>query len=153
MIAEHNQELADTLNARTFALAQGVEGAELMMNICSTCQGAQSECQERLDGNSEYRDHINGVLSDEGLTYDKGISNKHFLWLMVEEIGLDTIASKVKRIYKHVHEKSRRYELNLYVVGKEEDDAPPEGVAVGREATPAHSSSAGHTPAERSPNR
>ena len=51
VIAEHNQELADTLNARTFALAQGVEGAELMMNICSTCQGAQSECQERLDGN------------------------------------------------------------------------------------------------------
>ena len=52
VIAEHNQELADTLNARTFALAQRVEGAELMMNICSTCQGAQSECQERLDANA-----------------------------------------------------------------------------------------------------
>ena len=39
-ISEHNQELADTLNARTFALAQHVEGADLMMNICSTCQGA-----------------------------------------------------------------------------------------------------------------
>ena len=52
VIAEHNQELADTLNARTFALAQKEigEGAELMMNICSTCQGAQTECQERLDG-------------------------------------------------------------------------------------------------------
>ena len=23
-----------------------------MMNICSTCQGAQSECQERLDANA-----------------------------------------------------------------------------------------------------
>ncbi len=57
VIAEHNQELADTLNARTFALAQQVEGAELMMNICSTCQGAQSECQERLDANAEYRSH------------------------------------------------------------------------------------------------
>ena len=54
MIAEHNQELADTLNARTFALAQQTDGA-LMMNICSTCQGAQSECQERLDANTEYR--------------------------------------------------------------------------------------------------
>jgi succinate dehydrogenase / fumarate reductase cytochrome b subunit len=31
VIAEHNQELADTLNARTFALAQQVEGAKLMM--------------------------------------------------------------------------------------------------------------------------
>src|SRR5215467_16224120 len=42
IIAEHNQELADTLNARTFALAQQTGLA--MMNICSTCQGAQSEC-------------------------------------------------------------------------------------------------------------
>ena len=51
VIAEHNQELADSLNARTFALAQAEmkDGAELMMNICSTCQGAQSECQDRLD--------------------------------------------------------------------------------------------------------
>ena len=58
VIAEHNQELADTLNARTFALAQQeiAGGADLMMNICSTCQGSQNECQERLDGNTEYRD-------------------------------------------------------------------------------------------------
>ena len=43
VIAEHNQELADTLNARTFAMAQDVDGAAGMMNICSTCQGAQSD--------------------------------------------------------------------------------------------------------------
>jgi succinate dehydrogenase / fumarate reductase cytochrome b subunit len=97
VIAEHNQELADTLNARTFALAQQVEGADLMMNICSTCQGAQSECQERLDSNSEYREYVNETLAAEGLAYGKGITNKHFLWLMVEEIGLEAIAAKVTR--------------------------------------------------------
>jgi succinate dehydrogenase cytochrome b subunit len=97
VIAEHNQELADTLNARTFALAQQVEGAELMMNICSTCQGAQSECQERLDANTEYREHINETLGAESLRYERGITNKHFLWLMVEEIGLDTVREKVVR--------------------------------------------------------
>jgi len=99
VIAEHNQELADTLNARTFALAQQeiANGAELMMNICSTCQGAQSECQQRLDANSAYRERVNDTLGGEGLRYEKGIANKHFLWLMVEEIGLDTIAAKVKR--------------------------------------------------------
>jgi len=97
VLSEHNQELADTLNARTFALAQQVEGADLMMNICSTCQGAQSECQERLDANTEYREHVNQTLAGESLRYEKGISNKHFLWLMVEEIGLDTVRSKVVR--------------------------------------------------------
>jgi succinate dehydrogenase / fumarate reductase, cytochrome b subunit len=97
VIAEHNQELADTLNARTFALAQQVDGAELMMNICSTCQGAQSECQERLDANAEYRAHVNGNLEDEGLSYEKGLTNKNFLWLLVEEIGLDVLREKVRR--------------------------------------------------------
>jgi succinate dehydrogenase / fumarate reductase cytochrome b subunit len=96
VIAEHNQELADTLNARTFALAQQTDG-ELMMNICSTCQGAQSECQERLDSNSDYRTHINTTLADEGLQYRKGIANKNFLWVLVEEIGLDELREKVKR--------------------------------------------------------
>ena len=97
VIAEHNQELADTLNARTFALAQQVDGAELMMNICSTCQGAQSECQERLDANAEYREHVNSTLAGEGLSYEKGLTNKNFLWLLVEEIGLERLRSRVKR--------------------------------------------------------
>src|ERR671929_995667 len=99
VIAEHNPELADTLNARTFALAQAeiANGADLMMNICSTCQGAQSECQERLDANTDYREHVNETLAGEGLEYRRGIVNKHFLWLMVEEIGLDTVRERVVR--------------------------------------------------------
>jgi succinate dehydrogenase / fumarate reductase, cytochrome b subunit len=97
VIAEHNQELADTLNARTFALAQQVQGADLMMNICSTCQGAQTECQERLDANAEYREHVNGTLAEHGLQYEKGLTNKNFLWVLVEELGLDELRSRVRR--------------------------------------------------------
>jgi succinate dehydrogenase / fumarate reductase cytochrome b subunit len=96
VIAEHNQELADTLNARTFAMAQQTDG-ELMMNICSTCQGAQSECQERLDANAVYRDRVNDSLSASGLHYEQGIVNKNFLWVLVEDIGLETLSGMVKR--------------------------------------------------------
>jgi succinate dehydrogenase cytochrome b subunit len=98
VIAEHNQELVDTLNARTFALAQ--QTGQAMMNICSTCQGAQSECQERLDADAAYRAHINEVLSGEGLEYVKGaegFSNKNFLWLLVEDYGLRKLKNRVKR--------------------------------------------------------
>ncbi len=98
VIAEHNQELADTLNARTFALAQ--QTGLSMMNICSTCQGAQSECQQRLDADSAYRAHINEVLSGQGLAYEKdkdGFTNKNFLWLLVEDYGLDRLAEQVVR--------------------------------------------------------
>ncbi len=98
VIAEHNQELADTLNARTLALAQQTDLA--MMNICSTCQGAQSECQQRLDADGAYRAHVNEALAGQGLEYVKGkdgFSNKNFLWLLVEDYGLDQLAEKVVR--------------------------------------------------------
>jgi succinate dehydrogenase / fumarate reductase cytochrome b subunit len=95
VIAEHNQELADSLNARTFAMAQ--KTGLSMMNICSTCQGAQSECQQRLDADGGYREHINEVLAAEGLRYERGIENKNFLWLLVEDYGLDRLRDLVVR--------------------------------------------------------
>jgi len=98
VIAEHNQELADSLNARTFALAQ--QTGLSMMNICSTCQGAQSECQQRLDADSAYRAHINETLAGQGLEYVKdrdGWTNKNFLWLLVEDYGLRQLRAKVQR--------------------------------------------------------
>jgi succinate dehydrogenase / fumarate reductase cytochrome b subunit len=96
VIAEHSQELADTLNARTFALAQQVEGADVMMNICSTCQGAQSESQERLDASAEYRSEVNLSLAEYDLHYEPGaLANKNFLWLLVEEFGLDELKKRV----------------------------------------------------------
>lgn len=67
------------------------------MNICSTCQGAQSECQERLDASAEYRSHINETLAPDGLSYEKGLTNKNFSWLLVEEIGLENLRGLVKR--------------------------------------------------------
>ena len=95
VIAEHNQELVDTLNARTFALAQ--QTGLSMMNICSTCQGAQSECQQRLDADAAYRAHINEALADEGLEYRSRIENKNFLWTLVEDYGLDRLGDMVSR--------------------------------------------------------
>jgi succinate dehydrogenase / fumarate reductase cytochrome b subunit len=98
VIAEHNQELADTLNARTFALAQSTGLG--MMNICSTCQGAMSECQQRLDADSAYREHINEALEAEDISYVKGKegwTNKNFLWVLVEDFGLDQLKQRVRR--------------------------------------------------------
>ena len=71
------------------------------MVICSTCQGAQSECQQRLDADSSYRAHVNEALSGQGLAYEKSAdgswNNKNFLWLLVEDYGLDKLAAQVKR--------------------------------------------------------
>jgi succinate dehydrogenase / fumarate reductase cytochrome b subunit len=95
VIQEQNPEMADALNARTFALAQQM-GLPLM-NICSTCQGIESMVQDKLSKNPDYLARVNAILGDEGLTYTPGLEIKNFLWVLVEDIGLDKVRSLVKR--------------------------------------------------------
>ncbi len=94
VIQEQNPEMADALNARTFALAQQL-GLPLM-NICSTCQGIESMVQDKLSKRPEYLDKVNAILADEGLKYTPGLQIKNFLWVLVEDIGLDKLKSLVK---------------------------------------------------------
>ena len=54
----------------------------------------------------------------------------------------DEHVKQVRRIFDHVHDKDERYELNLYVVGEEDEPEPDDASAAGS-----------HTPAERSPNK
>jgi succinate dehydrogenase / fumarate reductase cytochrome b subunit len=95
VLQEQNPEMGDALNARTFALAQQM-GLPLM-NICSTCQGIESMVQDKLSKNDEYLGKINDVLADEGLSYTPGLEIKNFLWVLVEDIGLDNVKAKFKR--------------------------------------------------------
>ncbi len=60
----------------------------------------------------------------------------------------------VKRIFEHVHDKEERFELNLYVVGYEDDVEDAQGEAPEETATETSSAAAGgQLPEERSPNK
>lgn len=91
-LQESNPLLGDTLNARTFAMAEKL-GLPIM-TICSTCQGVMSQAIVKLR-NLEYRAKINEILAEEGLEYTGSISVKHMLWIIVEDIGLETLKTHV----------------------------------------------------------
>ena len=95
VLHEKNAELADTLNARTFALAERM-GLPLM-TTCSTCQGVMSKVQHRVHDKPEYRAKINGHLAEEGLAYQSELTVKHFMWYLVEDFGLDRLKRLVSR--------------------------------------------------------
>jgi succinate dehydrogenase / fumarate reductase cytochrome b subunit len=40
---------------------------------------------------------VNAILADEGLHYTPGLEVKNFLWILVEDYGLDRLKSMVKR--------------------------------------------------------
>ena len=98
VISEREPELADTLNARTFAMAEKI-GAPLM-NICSTCQGNMSRTNNRLKGDPDLLKRVNETLSDEGYNYSGNLSVKNLLWILVEDYGLDKLKSQVVKPLK-----------------------------------------------------
>ena len=95
VLTERNPELADTLNARTFALAEQV-GAPVLTN-CSTCQGVMSQANAKLKADPKYLARVNQHLAPEGLEYKGTTEVRHLLWALVEDYGLDNFKAKVQR--------------------------------------------------------
>ena len=90
VLQERGRKLGDSLNARTFALAERM-GHTTILNICSTCQGVMGQANHRLLGDPAYLAEVNEVLAEEGLEYHGRVVIKHLAWVLVEEIGLETI--------------------------------------------------------------
>ena len=94
VLQEKGLKLGDTLNARTFAMAERM-GLTTIMTICSTCQGVMAQANYRLLKDPDYLAEINEELKPEGLEYTGRIVVKHLAWIVVEEIGLYTLKALV----------------------------------------------------------
>ncbi len=95
VLQEKDLRLGDILNAHTLALAEQ-QGLPIM-TICSTCQGVMSQANHRLTSSPEYLAEVNQVLGEEGLTYRGTTVVKHFLWILLEDVGEQAIRQSVKR--------------------------------------------------------
>ena len=95
VLQEKNEFLGDTLNARTFAMAEDL-GLQIM-TICSTCQGVMSQANYRMRNSPEYLARVNLELAQEGLEYKGTADPKHLLWIIIEDIGLDKLTEMITR--------------------------------------------------------
>ena len=95
VLQEKDVKLGDALNARTFALAEQ-QGLPIM-TICSTCQGVMSQANHRLTTQPNYLQEINRILQDEGLTYRGTTTIKHFLWILLEDVGEDVLRKQITK--------------------------------------------------------
>ncbi len=95
VLQEKDPRLGDILNAHTLALAEQ-QGLPIM-TICSTCQGVMSQANHRLNSDPEYLTEINQVLGKEGINYRGTTKVKHFVWILLEDVGEETILQHVTR--------------------------------------------------------
>lgn len=95
--ASHLQDYDDflslVLNARNIAYAE--KHGLTMVTICNTCQLNTSMTKHRLDHDAELKARVNEKLGEVRLEY-KGTSNIiHFLYAIIDDIGLDKIKEMV----------------------------------------------------------
>ena len=95
--ASHLQDYDDflslVLNARNIAYAE--KHGLTMVTICNTCQLNTAMTKHRLDNNAELKARVNEKLAETGLEY-KGTSQiTHFLYAIIDDIGLDKVKEMV----------------------------------------------------------
>ncbi len=94
VVGEADPDTALALNARTFAQAERL-GLDVM-TICGTCQGVMGAANKRLKAEPELLARINDVLARDGITYRGTVQVKHLLWIVVREVGLQTLRDQVR---------------------------------------------------------
>jgi len=94
-LQDYDEFLSDVLNARNIALAEK-RGLKLI-TICNTCELMLQNTKKRLDSNKELKEKVNEKLKEIGYEY-KGTSKvQHFLYALLEDIGLEEISKRVKK--------------------------------------------------------
>ncbi len=97
--ASHLQDFDDflslTLNARNICYAEKL--GFTMITICNTCQLNLSMTKERLDKNKELKNKVNQKLNEVGLEYKGNVDIKHFLYAIIDDMGVEEIRKRVKK--------------------------------------------------------
>ena len=92
---EANKELAVTINARIFAIAE-----EMGVNIltsCSTCLQTMAKINHDLKNDPDLLARTNEVLKEIGMHYSGNVEITHLLWVLERDYGVEKLRKKVKR--------------------------------------------------------
>lgn len=86
--------------AANLALAE-TERVDLLV-LCKCCFGSFKAAQYVLDQQPELHQRINQHLRPQGLSYQGRVTVKHLLTVLHQDIGVETIAARLKRPLKDV---------------------------------------------------
>ena len=87
--------LGVAINARNIALAEQA-GFDRILTVCNTCTLMLRTAKKRLDEDAELRAKVNEALAESGLEYKGTCEITHYLWVLVEDYGLDKLKQQVK---------------------------------------------------------
>jgi len=83
-----------SIAARNLALAEAA-GADDLVTVCNGCYVTLNKTNKYIQSDEVLRHNINEALAAGGLTYNGGVRVRHFLDVLVNDVGLGEIASRV----------------------------------------------------------
>lgn len=83
-----------TIAARNLVIAEK-NGNDILV-ICNGCYGSLFEAAHILNSNEKRRDEINKNLAEIGMKYEGKTKVRHFADVLLNEVGVEKIAEKVK---------------------------------------------------------
>ncbi len=86
-----------TLSARNIALSEQHNPGQPIVATCAACWLSTREAAERLQHDSALAKDANTALAEAGLTLKNQMPIKHMVEVLIQDIGYDTIKTKVKR--------------------------------------------------------
>jgi heterodisulfide reductase subunit B len=90
-----NDTLSFSLSARNLCQAKKI--GDTLVTACSACYTNLRKTETYIAEFPEMKTEVNTSLAEANLRYDGGITTKHFLQVVMQDIGTDTIRSYVKK--------------------------------------------------------
>jgi heterodisulfide reductase subunit B len=90
-----NELVTFCLTARNLALAKKQEGD--LVTPCSACYANCRKTESYLREYPELSAKVQSALAEGGLAYHGGVTSKHFLEVVVRDVGLDRVRELVRR--------------------------------------------------------
>jgi heterodisulfide reductase subunit B len=88
-----SHEMMLILAARNLAIAE--QQNLNIMTLCPGCAGTLKKVNKVLKGDKELREQINNHLKESGVEFKGTVAAKHFVQVLVEDIGLDKIKKTI----------------------------------------------------------
>jgi heterodisulfide reductase subunit B len=86
-----------TLSARNIALSEQHNPGQEIVATCAACWLSTREAQERLHEDKSLFAECNAALAEAGLKFKGEVPIKHMAEVLIEDIGYEAIAAKVKK--------------------------------------------------------
>lgn len=90
----YNPLLSISLSARNLAIAESMKMD--IVTLCSACFFTLSRAQNMLRENTDMKSRVEKAINDAGLKYTGGVKVRHYMDILVNDVGFDKIRQQVK---------------------------------------------------------